>query len=195
MAKAFNCPHCGVYATMQWLNLPDKLDRAQCEACGKINVWVESKIVYPLHHNHLPPPHPHMPSLVYYYYNKGRLLALSDNVAANAYLRQAYNELFKLLGAKCDSIGEATAELIEKKIIPSHFYNSLKQFGLKSVSPLSLNLEHSEQSVVPLLELLNSLIKETIANASHRVNFYAKVTNEEEANRPPLIDKTFFERP
>jgi Zn ribbon nucleic-acid-binding protein len=199
-ASAFHCPSCGVYATQQWHllnNIPTMVSMAVCEACDKISLWVNKKIVYPPN-DMIPPPHAQMPPQVYNYYNIARSLSLSSAPAAAAYLREALRQLFMHLGAKGENSNDDINFLIGKNLGSRRFYEPFiraKVWGPYTYKPLKIYESDDETMVELLFFVTNALIEEAIASPATLAEFYAKLSDPRRESKPPVIDSDFFERP
>ncbi|MCL2519734.1 MAG: hypothetical protein FWE37_01840 [Spirochaetaceae bacterium] len=198
-ASAFNCPHCGVYASQEWQQLtltPNSVNMAVCLLCKKMTLWVSGQLIYPMLGS-APAPHSFMPKEVYEYYDKARSISLLAPAAAAAYLREAMRRLFMHLGAKGDNNNNDIEYIVERSLASRHFFASFSQAkvgGPKGIKPLVIDTGDDETMVALLFYLVNKLVDEAIANPATLAEFYAKLSDPKNEPKGPVIDADFFAR-
>lgn len=199
-APAFVCPHCGVYATMQWQMLAEakqQLRMAVCQACFKESLWKAETAVYPAA-GFAPPPHAMMPEKAYTYYNKARSVNAAEPAAACAFLRQAVQVLFVHMGGKGKDLAEDIAFFIEKELGSRAFWRIAEEAritGPRACPPLKIDERDDGDMAQLLFYAVNKIVEEAIASPQTLAAFYAKLSDPKKEPPEPEIDPDFFNRP
>lgn len=119
--SSFTCPHCGTVAMMSWeatrqlveitrLNVSvGHVFAAFCKACGKPNVWVDGKMVYPNVRG--VEPHPDMPSKAKEIFLEAQAVIGQSPRASCALLRLCLEALVDDLGGKGNNLYERIESL------------------------------------------------------------------------------------
>ncbi len=146
--RAFNCPHCNVYAKQDWFyepQIPVELSDLQkprfagasiseCEMCGRIAVW-DSQIVghdesgkytQPIWEGKMvfpmtsnaPLPNDDMPDDIKMDYNEARTIAAVSPRGAAALLRLCIQKLMPVLGEKGKNLDQDIGALVKKGLNP-----------------------------------------------------------------------------
>lgn len=181
--KAFTCPHCGVYANVQWEasselrwtsngrhHLANGLYCATCAHCGNRTVWLEGKgehgtMLWPFGVSNAPLPHDHMPEDVKRDYLEARdIVGLSPRGAA-ALLRLAIQKLCVHLGEPGKNINTDIAAMV-KKGLPMQIQQALdvvRVTGNNAVHPGELKVDDNPETAAALFDLINLIVDNRIA--------------------------------
>lgn len=183
-AKAFTCPHCGIYASFSWLNVSTNLaiDSAECSACNRINIWHGGELIFPSGGSFMLA-HPLIKGSVLHYFENARSIALINMNVACSFLRKAMQELFIELGGKGQNSDDDVEFLIDNKIGDRKFFNmfrSAKIFGHDKIMPLVIDESDDEAMLELLLYLINKLVETAIAEPIYLTKLMAKLTNKEQ---------------
>ena len=126
-ADAFQCPHCHVYATQEWLPEAHRgikvieaffrnYDSAKCLHCKKLSFWEKGKIVYPSTPS-VPAPVEDMPKGVKKIYEEARLVEPFSKRAAMILLRVSLEKLMLHLQMKGKTLDEKIKNLKHKGVM------------------------------------------------------------------------------
>lgn len=203
-SKAFTCPHCGIYASFNWLNIStDKaIDSAECSACSRITIWHGGELIFPSGGKFILP-HPLVKGRVLHYFENARNIALINMSVACSFLRKAIQQLFIELGCKGQNSDDDVEFLIDSKIGDRKFFNmfrSAKVFGHDKIMPLVIDESDDEAMVELLVYLINKLVETAIAEPIYLTKLMAKLTNKEQeelkrgANIPPIANPDFYNK-
>lgn len=126
----FSCPHCGVYSVQQWRTVRDDSSKitvtggkiirksyrsAECVACGKLSLWEDKEMIYPLTHS-APAPVDDMPPSVKKIYEEARLVEPYSKRAAMILLRVCLEKLMAHLQMKGKTLNEKIKNLAKKGV-------------------------------------------------------------------------------
>lgn len=181
---AFNCPHCGAYAKMDWTrliyfmsnrHLDSSMWVSKCAHCQQLAYWLgqpkpsekdiilKGQMVVPST-TQAPLPHFDMPASVKTVYEEAREVASASPRAAAALLRLAVQQLCIELGEKGNNINDDIANLV-KNGLPSQIQKALdilRVVGNNAVHPRELQPDDIMEIAVSLFELVNQIVEETI---------------------------------
>jgi hypothetical protein len=176
--QAFNCPHCGVYATQAWYN-PNALFYNQnfgkssvwlcrCAHCNTDSIWHEERMMFPSSGT-APLPSPDIPSDIRPDYEEARsIVGLSPRGAA-ALLRLAIQKLCKELGEPGANINEDIKSLV-KKGLPIQVQQALdivRVVGNNAVHPGQIDLNDRSDTAAKLFGLVNLITEVMITQPKH----------------------------
>jgi hypothetical protein len=154
-AKAFSCPHCGVYARQEWgLIYRNRLDvgngrlivtpesklngfrATSCENCRGATIWHNDKIIYPFSGASVQP-NDDMPPDVRDLFLEARGILFLSPKSATALLRLAIARLFVYLGGKGEATEDDISMLLEQGLQPKvvQALHALRVYGREAVSP------------------------------------------------------------
>ncbi len=176
--SAFNCPHCGVYASQSWygLNTISEIEKSVCQHCNSYIIWHKKKMIYPNSGN-APPPNPDLPEEIKVDYEEARSIASLSPRSSAALLRLVIQKLCKELGEKGKNINEDIANLV-KKGLPDRIKKSLdivRVIGNEAVHPGQIDLKDEIETVERLFELVNLIVEDRITQPKHIDQLYEKL--------------------
>lgn len=181
-ADSFNCPHCEVYAQMNWeesnFEYYDniKIFIAFCCACCQPSVWYEKKMIYPKPRL-VDFPNQDLPDNIKEIYEEAGLIVGASPRGACALLRFALQELMKYLGQGDKKLDNAIAELV-KQGLPSKIQKALdavRIIGNNAVHPNELSINDNPEIAYKLFEIFN-LIADRMITAEKKIEeLYKKI--------------------
>ncbi|EKL1317657.1 DUF4145 domain-containing protein [Campylobacter lari] len=194
--EAFNCPHCGVYSSINWnsfYNYSGTIKEVEeysffdstCLHCKRSIIWYlkdkNPKIFFP--REVAIPPEENMPENVKEIYEEAFLVLSNSPRAACALLRLALQELMKYLkenvqiynGLKNRNINEDIEEIInignfyqEQKEMFEEAMNSIRLIGNKASHPSELDINDNSEIANTLFEMINFIVGEIITKPKER---------------------------
>lgn len=178
---AFNCPHCGAYASQEWSDfltegfkdIPE-LKISFCVRCKSYSVWHMQRMLFPSAGNS-PLPHPDMPENVSVVFQEARSIANLSPKGAAALLRLALQQLCVDLGQKGKDINKDVGELV-KKGLPVEIQQALdvvRVVGNNAVHPGEIRLDDSPEIASSLFELINYIVDRMISQPKKLSELYA----------------------
>lgn len=140
-----------------------------CQACSKISIWLDHKMVYPAS-NTLAPPRSSMPKEVAALYEEARAVFSLSPRSSVALLRLALEVLLPHLGVKKGSINNMIAQLVEEGKAMGRIQeamDALRVIGNNAVHPGTidtedLNNDNQRQVAIALFVTINFIVIETI---------------------------------
>lgn len=176
-AKAFNCPHCGAYAHMEWAVLqylrrgvmataPAKT--VICMKCQKHSIWQISHgsvaMVYP-RATGAPAPHAKMPAAVRADYEEAAAVLNASPMAAAGLLRLGIQRLCIELGLPGEHLNSDVRELVNRGLPTqvSQGLHALRVIGNKSVHPGQLSRDDVAEVALTLFKAINMIVEYLIA--------------------------------
>ena len=176
-AKAFCCPHCGVYARQSWRQLwcnavpvagsvpavADDVDIAQCDNCDRASIWHNSKMVYP-ETSPVALPNPDLNQDIQEDYKEASAILNKSTRGAAALLRLAIQKLSQQLGESGKDINRDIGNLVKKglsvKIQKS--LDLVRVIGNEAVHPGQIDLRDNKDTAAKLFELVNLIAQNMI---------------------------------
>lgn len=187
--KAFNCPHCGAYSSMDWGYFYNNngwkqvegysFSNSTCLHCRKSAIWYSKdeihKIFFP--REVAIPPEENMPENVKEIYEEASLVLGDSPRAACALLRLALQELMKYLKENVQIYNELKNrninEDIEKTIDIGNFHqdqketlkeamNSVRLIGNKASHPSELDINDNPEIANILFKMINFIVRQII---------------------------------
>ena len=187
--EAFNCPHCKVYAKMQWQVFYVSHNyhqvegysffRSTCYHCKRNMIWYikdeKPKIFFPREVAIYP--EENMPENIREIYEEASMVLGDSHRAACALLRLALQELMKYLKENIEGYNELKIEnlnqAIEEVIKIGNFYQAQKEtlkkamdsvrlIGNRAVHPSELDINDNSEIANILFEMLNFIVGEII---------------------------------
>ncbi|MEO1827642.1 MAG: DUF4145 domain-containing protein [Pseudomonas sp.] len=186
--KAFHCPHCGVYALMQWNRLgysetgigynDSNYVLAYCAHCLKASLWArrEKQMLVP-DSGQYPLPEADMPEDVKTDYLEAAQIASKSPRGAAALLRLALQKLCVHLGEKGKHIYSDIKALTEKSILPVQVLmaaDAMRLAGNNAVHPGALNAEDLDEVSLQMFGLLNFIVKKAITEPAELKGLYER---------------------
>jgi len=191
---AFNCPHCGAYAHMQWQRLVYNVGGfrnsdafiALCGHCATPSFWrgtvaVDANsnrfsagdMIYPAIVT-APTPHPEMPVEIKEDYEEARNIAQQSPRAAAALLRLCVQKLCVHLGEPGKNINADIGALVEKGL-PEQIQQALdvvRVVGNNAVHPGAINADDVADVCDSLFALVNYIVEDRIARPAKVKSLY-----------------------
>lgn len=177
--KAFNCPHCHVYANQQWsyvqgsqqtssnlmhIHVIKQFRISYCTSCAGNTIWEAEKIIFP-QNTIVEPANFDLPADIIEDYNEAaNVLNLSPRSSA-ALLRLAIQKLCKHLGEPGENINADIKNLVLKGLPPKvqQALDSVRVIGNESVHPGVLNLNDNREIANKLFKLVNFIATKLIS--------------------------------
>ena len=183
---AFNCPHCGAYAHMEWIgiyqdhgynditDLPYKC--ALCLHCTQISLWKspEGSMLYP-DFGSAPLPAEDMPEDVKKDYEEAARIFIKSPRGAAALLRLGLQKLCIHLGEKGKNINDDIRLLVEKKKLSGiaiKIADTVRITGNNAVHPGKISDEDIDNLAGNMFGLINAIVEETITKPKIWNNLY-----------------------
>ncbi|MCP1457004.1 DUF4145 domain-containing protein [Pseudomonas kilonensis] len=189
-AESFNCPRCGAFAGMVWIDLLLNSNEyasiavSICAACKKPSVWLDDEkfigrlrpelpmqgllggrqsLIFPLECV-APQAEDDMPADVKVDFEEARLVFTHSPRAAAALLRLCVQKLCQELLGKKGDIHKQIGELVDKGL-PTRVlkaFDTIRIFGNESVHPGTVNLNDTPDIALALFSLLNMAVRHCI---------------------------------
>ena len=188
--EAFNCPHCGAYAYMQW---PSKdhfvYYQAICAHCEEYSLWRVTQIapngftveggemLYP-DFGSAPLPAEDMPEDVKKDYEEAARIFIKSPRGAAALLRLGLQKLCIHLGEKGKNINDDIRSLVEKKVLSGQVIkvaDTLRITGNNAVHPGQISDEDFDSLAGNMFGLINAIVEETITKPKMWNNLYEQM--------------------
>jgi len=191
-ARAFNCPHCGVYAKQDWgllyrnrldinngrliINQENKLNgfrATSCENCYGATIWHNDKIIFPFSGGSVMP-NTDMPEEVKLLFTEARDIMFLSPRSACALLRLALAKLCVFLGGNGTDVEEDIGTLIEQGLPPklAQALHALRTYGTHAVAPGSIDEQDNVDTCHKLLVFLNVICDNQITQP-RLIDFYS----------------------
>ena len=190
--EAFNCPHCGAYAYMQWIGIyqdrrydltaiPYKC--ALCPHCKQISLWKSfedsflGEMLYPDFCS-APLPAEDMPEDVKKDYQEAARIFIKSPRGAAALLRLGLQKLCIHLGEEGKNINDDIRSLVMKRKLSGvaiKVADTLRITGNNAVHPGQISDEDFDSLAGNMFGLLNTIVEETITNPKTWNNYYEQL--------------------
>lgn len=175
--SAFNCPHCGAFAQMQWAPLAvvqkaihiTRVHLAHCTRCDAESVWWADQqatfgdMVYP-QLSLTPLPHEDMPPEVMADYDEARAIATASPRGAAALLRVAIEKLCAALQAEGKNINEQIGSLVRcgLPVQIQQALDAVRVIGNNAVHPGKMDPADVAAIANSLFALVNLIVEDRI---------------------------------
>lgn len=175
--EAFNCPNCGVYAKQIWyyLNAAEREDGfglqynnqafvlSNCTSCKAPTIWLQDKIIFPLHSS-AEPPNSDLPPEIRADYEEAQNIASLSPRGAAALLRLAIQKLCVFLGQPGKNINADIGALVAAglPLRVQQALDSVRVIGNDAVHPGTIDLRDDRETVNKLFRLVNFIAHKTI---------------------------------
>ena len=178
--KAFNCPHCHVYAAQRFswsthaTNDEYSIYSSQCYSCGKNCIWIDEKLTIPdivgvqQANNDLDD------DIKTLYDEAGSILHKSPRAAA-ALLRLALQKLCKQLGAKKNNIHDDIIFLRDNKNLSPEIMKAMDAVRItdnEAVHPGTIDFNDNEKIAEHLFSLINFIADSLITQPKAQEAYY-----------------------
>jgi hypothetical protein len=190
-AKAFTCPHCGVFAQQKW-ELADGEDPfstakksamvggtlrpkacvhvTTCTLCHKVSIWVSMELVYP-DTGVVPPPNEDMFEEIKKDYREAAGIVTKSPRGAAALLRLCLQKLCVQLGCPGKNLDDDIGALVKRGLAPRirKAMDALRLFGNAAVHPGEIDIQDDLDTATRLFAVLNE-IAESLITSPKRVD-------------------------
>ena len=185
--EAFNCPHCGAFAHMQW---PSKdhfvYYQAICAHCEEYSLWRVTQIapngftaeggemLYP-DFGSAPLPAEDMPEDVKKDYEEAARIFIKSPRGAAALLRLGLQKLCIHLGEKGKNINDDIRSLVEKGVFSGQVVkvaDTLRITGNNAVHPGQISDEDFDRAAGKMFDLINFIVKKAITEPKELDELY-----------------------
>lgn len=184
-SEAFNCPNCGAFAHMKWLDLfypggqKSGFSAAFCAHCTGRSVWLngDAKMVVPDRGSALRPA-VDMPEDVKADYEEAASIFSRSPRAAAALLRLALQKLCIHLGEKGDRIDVDVRELARKNVLPQLLIkvaDTVRITGNNAVHPGEMSAEDVDLVASKMFLMLNLIVTKGITEPKELATLYEMV--------------------
>ena len=185
--KAFNCPHCGAYAHMEWQSKDHFVYyQAICAHCEEYSLWRVTQIapngftaeggemLYP-DFGSAPLPAEDMPEDVKKDYEEAARIFIKSPRGAAALLRLGLQKLCIHLGEKGKNINDDIRSLVEKKVLSGQVIkvaDTLRITGNNAVHPGQISDEDFDRAAAKMFDLINFIVKKAITEPKELDELY-----------------------
>ena len=172
--KAFNCPHCQVYAKQDWtVNVQGQFGSTNrsfqekafslCHHCIKTSIWIEDKLVYP-ESTQAPPVNTDLPEDIQVDYNEASAILSDSPRGAAALLRLCIQKLCIHFGEPGKDLNKDIGALVAKGLLPTikECLDIVRVIGNEAVHPGVIDLNDKPEIAVRLFELINIITQTMI---------------------------------
>jgi hypothetical protein len=207
---AFNCPHCGAYAHMEWIGIYQDYghnDRtaipytcALCPHCKQISLWKSFKdfflgeMLYP-DFGATPPPAEDMPEDVKKDYEEAARIFIKSPRGAAALLRLGLQKLCIHLGEEGKNINADIRSLVNKGVFSGRVVqvaDTLRITGNNAVHPGQISDEDFDKAAAKMFDLINFIVKKAITEPKELDELY-QLMPENARNAAEAQDKKALE--
>ena len=187
---AFNCPHCGAYAHMEWIGIyqnhkyPDltaiPYKCALCPHCKQISLWKSfedfflGEMLYP-DFGSTPLPAEDMPEDVKKDYEEAARIFIKSPRGAAALLRLGLQKLCIHLGEEGKNINTDIRSLVEKGVFSGQVVkvaDTLRITGNNAVHPGQISDEDFDRAAGKMFDLINFIVKKAITEPKELDELY-----------------------
>ena len=190
--SAFNCPHCGAYAHMEWTTRDYLVYyQAICAHCEEYSLWRvtrtnfdgfqysadEGEMLYP-DFGSAPLPAEDMPEDVKKDYEEAAQIFAKSPRGAAALLRLGLQKLCIHLGEEGKNINTDIRSLVEKKVLSGQVIkvaDTLRITGNNAVHPGQISDKDFDRVAGKMFDLINAIVEETITKPKMWNNLYEQM--------------------
>jgi hypothetical protein len=183
-AKAYHCPHCGVFAHQNWSKASfttpypsDRVVRSQCQSCGEMAIWVDEQLVFPSA-TVISPPNQDLEEAIQADYREAASIVERSPRGAAALLRLAIQKMCRQLHLPGKNLNSDVATLVSQGTIPETIQQALdvvRVVGNNAVHPGELSLEDDRDTAVQLFELVNLIAEGAISQPKRVAKLYERL--------------------
>lgn len=167
--SAFTCPHCGVFAKMNWGHIVSEvnrhLHRAACDRCSKYSLWLNQEYIYPAIVQ-VDPANSDLPEDLQELYNEAALILLNSPRASSALLRLVIDRLTIHLRAKGKDLNARIADLVQNGLRPTvqQSLDIVRVVGNNAVHPGEISFDDGAEIATVLFKLVNLVAQQMITD-------------------------------
>jgi len=185
-ARAFNCPHCGVFAHQHWSKItlnredislnPEYLYAAQCSYCKDRTFWIQKTLLHPPG-SPAPVPNPDLPDDVKKDYEEARLVLQFSPRSAAALLRLAIQRLCRHLGYEGEYLNDEIREMVRQGLSAKiqQALDIVRVVGNSAVHPGKIDLADDYDTAMKLFDIVNIIARDMITHPRHIEETYRSV--------------------
>ena len=210
--EAFNCPHCGAFAHMEWIeikkyygpfnsqSIPTAYKCALCSHCKQISLWKPSEdsalgeMLYP-DFGATPLPSEDMPEDVKKDYEEAARIFIKSPRGAAALLRLGLQKLCIHLGEEGKNINTDIRSLVKKEVLSGQVIkvaDTLRIIGNNAVHPGQIVDEDFDKVAAKMFDLINFIVKKAITEPKELDELY-QLMPENARNAAEAQDKKALE--
>ena len=204
--EAFNCPHCGAYAHMEWIDIYQNhgynditdlpYECALCQHCTQISLWKfpEGSMLYP-DFGSTPLPAEDMPEDVKKDYEEAARIFIKSPRGAAALLRLGLQKLCIHLGEEGKNINADIRSLVKKEVLSGQVIkvaDTLRIIGNNAVHPGQIVDEDFDKVAGKMFNLINFIVKKAITEPKELDELY-QLMPENARNAAEAQDKKALE--
>ena len=208
--EAFNCPHCGAFAHMQWESRNYRVYyQAICAHCKKYSLW---RVTQTVHHDIVdyraqkgemlypdfgsaPLPAEDMPENVKKDYEEAARIFIKSPRGAAALLRLGLQKLCIHLGEEGKNINTNIRSLVKKEVLSGQVIkvaDTLRIIGNNAVHPGQIVDEDFDKVAGKMFDLINFIVKKAITEPKELDELY-QLMPENARNAAEAQDKKALE--
>ena len=187
--EAFNCPHCGAYAHMEWQSKELRVYyQATCVNCKEYSLWrvtqvnypnifslpVQGEMLYP-DFGSAPLPAEDMPEDVKKDYEEAARIFIKSPRGAAALLRLGLQKLCIHLGEEGKNINTDIRSLVKKEVFSGQVVkvaDTLRITGNNAVHPGQISDEDFDRAAAKMFDLINFIVKKAITEPKELDELY-----------------------
>jgi predicted RNA-binding Zn-ribbon protein involved in translation (DUF1610 family) len=181
-AKAFTCPHCGVYAHQNWGALTAQyvawtnVKQSTCAHCNEVCIWRSARMIDPAGWIG-PMPHERMPADVKALYIEASEIGGRSPRAAAALLRLSLQVLVLELEPDARDINAGIGALVRRGLDEQvqQAMDVVRVVGNNAVHPGELQVDEDPRLVPALFELVNLIVEQVIARPERLASLFASL--------------------
>lgn len=210
--EAFNCPHCGAFSYMEWIEIkkyygplnvqpiPNAYKCALCSHCKQISLWKPSEdsalgeMLYP-DFGATPLPSEDMPEDVKKDYEEAARIFIKSPRGAAALLRLGLQKLCIHLGEEGKNINADIRSLVKKEVLSGQVIkvaDTLRIIGNNAVHPGQIVDEDFDKVAGKMFNLINFIVKKAITEPKELDELY-QLMPENARNAAEAQDKKALE--
>ena len=204
--EAFNCPHCGAYAHMEWIDIYQNhgynditdlpYECALCQHCTQISLWKfpEGSMLYP-DFGSTPLPAEDMPEDVKKDYEEAARIFIKSPRGAAALLRLGLQKLCIHLGEGGKNSNADIRSLVKKEVLSGQVIkvaDTLRIIGNNAVHPGQIVDEDFDKVAGKMFNLINFIVKKAITEPKELDELY-QLMPENARNAAEAQDKKALE--
>lgn len=172
--EAFDCPHCGAYASQSWTthhltykpdNTREQMSDAVCRACKRYTLWYQERMVYPAARVVGPRPAADMSGDVRKVYEEARAVAGASPRAAAALLRVCAEMVVDGLEPGSGTLNTKIGKLVERGL--NHrvqkMLDSVRFYGNDGgAHPGEIDMNEQVETVDMLMFCINQIVEQVV---------------------------------
>jgi hypothetical protein len=187
---AFNCPFCHVFSKQSWYYMQGSESKSgyglqlnnnqflisNCEHCHSPTIWLEDKMIFPIHST-AEPPNIDLPDDIKNDYEEARMIANQSPRGAAALLRLAIQKLCAHLGQPGKNINADIKAMVQTGLPPKvqEALDSVRLIGNNAVHPGEINFQDDLSIVNKLFKLVNFIANKMITEPKEIAEIYDKL--------------------